>query len=91
MITHSKGNKACPDLGGSIFVLQDANGEIVNGVALLQYHISCEAKEVHFQVYFKADKVCKHSVAVAEKNEMLGKHLEQICKGLGKKESRELL
>ena len=50
MITHSKGNKACPDLGGSIFVLQDANGEIVNGVALLQYHISCEAKEVHFQV-----------------------------------------
>ena len=22
MITHSKGNKACPDLGGSIFVLQ---------------------------------------------------------------------
>ena len=48
-------------------------------------HVSCRCPS------FKADKVCKHSVAVAEKNEMLGKHLEQICKGLGKKESRELL
>lgn len=37
MITHSKGIKACPDLGGSIFVLQDANGEIVSGVALLTF------------------------------------------------------
>ena len=36
---------------------------------------------------FKADKVCKHSVAVAEKNETLRKHLEQICKGQGKKKA----
>ena len=50
VIIHSKGNKACPDLGRSIFVLHDANGEIVNGVALLQYHICCEAEEAHFQV-----------------------------------------
>ncbi|PFX19291.1 hypothetical protein AWC38_SpisGene16304 [Stylophora pistillata] len=27
-----------------------ANGEIVNGMALLQYHISCEAEKIHFQV-----------------------------------------
>ena len=40
----------CPDLGRSIFILQDGNGEIVDGVVLLQYHISCEAEEVHFQV-----------------------------------------
>lgn len=28
-IIYSKGNKAYPDLGRSIFVLHDANGEIV--------------------------------------------------------------
>ena len=50
MIIHSTGNKTCPDLGRSSFVFQDAYGEIGNGVALLQYRISCEAEEVHFQV-----------------------------------------
>ena len=42
-------------------------------------HVSCRC------LSFRADKVCKYSVAVAEKNEMLCKHLEQICKGQGKK------
>ena len=50
MTIHSKGNKACPDLGRSIFVLYEVNGEIVNNVALLQYHISCPLEEVQFQV-----------------------------------------
>ena len=50
MIIHSTGNKTCPDLGRSSFVFQDAYGEIGNGAALLQYHISCEAEEAHFQV-----------------------------------------
>ena len=35
MIINSKGNKVCPDLERSIFVLQDGKGEIVNGIALL--------------------------------------------------------
>ena len=46
---------------------------------LTKYRVGAQAKS------FKADKVCKHSVAVAEKNEMLRKHLEQICKGQGEK------
>lgn len=49
-IIRSKGNKVCPDLRRSIFVLQDSKGEIVNGVALLQYHISSDAEEVDFKV-----------------------------------------
>ena len=51
LVIHSKGNKACPDLERSIFLLQDANGDIVNGTVLLQYHISSEAEEVELQVY----------------------------------------
>ena len=51
LVIHSKCNKACPDLARSIFLLQDANGEIVNGTVLLQYHITSEAEEVELQVH----------------------------------------
>ena len=39
LVINSKGNKACPSLVRSIFVLKDSSNKIVNGVALLQYHI----------------------------------------------------
>ena len=50
VIIHSKGNKVCPNLRRSIFVLQDGKGKIVNGMALLQYYISSDAEEVNFKV-----------------------------------------
>ena len=56
MIINSKGNKVCPDLERSIFVLQDGKGEIVNGIALLQYHISSDAEEVDFKVQSHGNK-----------------------------------
>ena len=56
MIINSKGNKVCPDLERSIFVLQDGKGEIVNGIALLQYDISSDAEEVYFKVQSHGNK-----------------------------------
>ncbi|KAJ7354915.1 hypothetical protein OS493_029024 [Desmophyllum pertusum] len=42
-------------------------------------HVSCGCPS------FKADRVCKHSVAVAEKNGLLREHLQFICKGSARK------
>ena len=50
LVIHSKANKACPSLVISIFVLKDSRSKIVNGVALLQYHIDTGEDEVGFQV-----------------------------------------
>ena len=50
LVINSKGNKACPSLVRSIFVLKDSSNKIVNGVALLQYHIDTGEDEVDFQV-----------------------------------------
>ncbi|KAJ7394865.1 hypothetical protein OS493_000700 [Desmophyllum pertusum] len=47
---NSKGNKACPSLVRSIFLLKDSNYKIVNGVALVQYHINSGEEKVDFQV-----------------------------------------
>lgn len=48
-------------------------------------HISCRCPS------FKADRVCKHSIAVAEKCEMLDEHLKFIGKTCGRKCSRTAL
>lgn len=50
LFRYSKGNKACPDLVRSIFLLRDKNGDILKNMVLLQYHITSEAKEVELQV-----------------------------------------
>ena len=50
LVINSKGNKACPSLVRSIFLLKDSSHKIVNGVALLQYHITSEEVRVDFQV-----------------------------------------
>ena len=52
LVIHSKGNKACPSLVRSIFVLKDSRSKTVNGIALLQYHKDT-GEEVDFQVIFK--------------------------------------
>ena len=49
LVIHSKANKACLSLVRSIFVLKDSSSEIVNGVALLQYHIDTGEDEVVFK------------------------------------------
>ena len=40
LVINFKGNKACPSLVRSIFLLKDSSHKLVNGVALLQYHIT---------------------------------------------------
>ena len=50
LVINSKGNKVCPSLVRSIFLLKDYCHKIVNGVALLQYHITSEGDTVDFQV-----------------------------------------
>lgn len=50
LVINSKGNKACPSLVRSVFVLKDSRCKIVNGVALLQYHIDMGEDKVDFQV-----------------------------------------
>lgn len=47
---HSEGNKACPALVRSLFLLKDARLCIVNEMVLLQYHIASGEEEVEFEV-----------------------------------------
>lgn len=50
LFRYSKGNKACPDLVRSIFLLRDKRGDIMKNTVLLQYHITSGVKEVELQV-----------------------------------------
>ena len=47
---NSKGNKACPALTRSIFLLKDASSQLVHETALVQYHIESGEDKVEFQV-----------------------------------------
>lgn len=50
LFRYSKGNKACPDLVRSIFLLRDKRGDIMKNTVLLRYHITSGVKEVKLQV-----------------------------------------
>lgn len=50
LIINSKGNKACPTLVRSIFMIKNASGQIVNGTAMLQYYIDSREDKVDFEV-----------------------------------------
>ena len=54
---HFKGNKAYPDLIRWIFLLQDANGEIVNGRCYCNIIFSPKQKKLH----------CKYTPTESEK------------------------
>lgn len=50
LLINSKANKACPSLVRSIFLMKDSSHTIVNGMALLQYHITSGEEQVDFHV-----------------------------------------
>ena len=49
-LINSKANNACPSLVISIFPMKDSSYTIVNGMALLQYHITSGEEQVDFHV-----------------------------------------
>ena len=50
LVINSKKNKAAPSLVRSLFLLKDRNGDFVNNVCLLQYHVNTSSGSVEFDV-----------------------------------------